>query len=42
MFPAKVGLTLLLLGLSFPMLPGAVDNLVELANEAMASMAGAG
>lgn len=42
MFPAKVGLTLLLLGLSFPMLPGAVDDLVELANEAMASMAGAG
>lgn len=42
MFPAKVGLTLLLLGLSFPMLPGAVDHLVELANEAMASMAGAG
>ncbi|KRA31141.1 MULTISPECIES: flagellar biosynthetic protein FliR [unclassified Nocardioides] len=41
MFPAKVGLTLLLLGLSFPMLPGAVDHLVELANEAMASMAGA-
>lgn len=42
MFPAKVGLTLLLLGLSFPMLPGAVEHLVELANEAMATMAGAG
>lgn len=42
MFPAKVGLTLLLLGMSFPMLPGAVENLVELANEAMATMAGAG
>lgn len=42
MFPAKVGLTLLLLGMSFPMLPGAVDKLVELANEAMATMAGAG
>jgi flagellar biosynthesis protein FliR len=41
MFPAKVGLTLLLLGLSFPMLPGAMENLVELANEAMATMAGA-
>lgn len=41
MFPAKVGLTLLLLGLSFPMLPGAVDRLVDLANEAMATMAGA-
>lgn len=42
MFPAKVGLTLLLLGMSFPMLPGAVENLVELANEAMATIAGAG
>lgn len=42
MFPAKVGLTLLLLGMSFPMLPGAVDHLVELANEAMATMSGAG
>lgn len=42
MFPAKVGLTLLLLGLSFPMLPGAVEKLVGLANEAMATMAGAG
>ncbi len=41
MFPAKVGLTLLLLGLSFPMLPGAVDRLVDLAVEAMATMAGA-
>lgn len=41
MFPAKVGLTLLLLGLSFPMLPGAVEHTVELANEAMATMAGA-
>jgi flagellar biosynthetic protein FliR len=42
MFPAKVGLTLLLLGLSFPMLPQALERLVRLANEAMASMAGAG
>lgn len=42
MFPAKVGLTLLLLGMSFPMLPGAVEKLVELANEAMATMAGVG
>ncbi len=42
MFPAKVGLTLLLLGMSFPMLPGAVDHLVDLANEAMAAMTGAG
>lgn len=42
MFPAKVGMTLLLLGMSFPMLPGAVEKLVDLANEAMATMAGAG
>jgi flagellar biosynthetic protein FliR len=42
MFPAKVGLTLLLLGMSFPMLPMAVDKLVGLANEAMATMAGVG
>lgn len=42
MFPAKVGLTLLLLGMSFPMLPGAVDHLVSLANQAMATMSGAG
>ncbi|GAA1540942.1 flagellar biosynthetic protein FliR [Nocardioides humi] len=42
MFPAKVGLTLLLLGLSFPMLPGALDRLVEYANQAMATMAGTG
>lgn len=40
MFPAKVGLTLLLLGMSFPMLPGVVDRVVELANEAMATMVG--
>lgn len=42
MFPAKVGLTLLLLGMSFPVLPEAVDRLVDLANEAMATMVGAG
>ncbi len=42
MFPAKVGLTLLLLGMSFPMIPGALDRLVTYANEAMATMAGAG
>lgn len=41
MFPAKVGLTLLLLGLSFPMLPDTTERIVELANEAMAQMAGA-
>ncbi len=42
MFPAKIGLTLLLIGLSFPVLPEAMDHLVELANEAMATIAGAG
>lgn len=40
-FPAKVGLTLLLLGLSFPVLPDAMTRLVNLANEAMAVLAGA-
>jgi len=41
MFPAKVGLTLMLLGLSFPVLPSAMERVVGLANEAMAAMAGA-
>lgn len=41
MFPAKIGLTLLLLGLSFPMLPSAVDRIVDMATRAMATMAGA-
>lgn len=41
MFPAKVGLTLMLLGLSFPVLPAAMERVVGLANEAMAAMAGA-
>lgn len=41
MFPAKIGLTLLLVGLAFPVLPEAVDRLVDLANEAMATIAGA-
>ena len=34
MFPAKIGLTLLLLGLSFPVLPEVTSRLVELVNEA--------
>jgi flagellar biosynthetic protein FliR len=42
MFPAKIGLTLMLLGLSFPVLPEVIDRLVELANEATAVIAGAG
>jgi flagellar biosynthetic protein FliR len=41
MFPAKIGLVLLLLGLSFPVLPGAMERLVDLADQAMASIAGA-
>jgi flagellar biosynthesis protein FliR len=42
MFPAKIGLTLLLVGLSFPALPGAMDHMVELATEAMSVLSGAG
>jgi flagellar biosynthetic protein FliR len=41
MFPAKIGLTLLLLGLSFPVLPEATRRLVGLANEAVAALVGA-
>jgi flagellar biosynthetic protein FliR len=40
MFPAKIGRTLLLVGLSFPVLPEAIERLVELANEATAVIAG--
>jgi flagellar biosynthetic protein FliR len=40
MFPAKIGLTLLLVGLSFPVLPEATDRLVGLVNEATAVMTG--
>jgi len=39
MFPAKIGLTLLVLGMSFPVLPDAIERVVDLANEAMAAMA---
>ncbi len=42
MFPAKIGLTLLLLGLSFPVLPIALSRLVDLALEAMAAVSGGG
>jgi flagellar biosynthetic protein FliR len=42
MFPAKIGLTLLLLGLSFPVLPQAMSKMVDLSQQAMAVMAGAG
>lgn len=40
MFPVKIGLTLLLVGLSFPVLPEVVDRLVEYALEAMAAIVG--
>jgi flagellar biosynthetic protein FliR len=42
MFPAKIGLTLLLVGLSFPVLPEATAQLVEMVNEAAAVLTGAG
>ncbi|UDY24052.1 flagellar biosynthetic protein FliR [Nocardioides sp. Kera G14] len=41
MFPAKIGLTLLLVGASFPMLPKVVDMLSNLSLEAMSTMSGA-
>jgi flagellar biosynthetic protein FliR len=42
MFPAKIGLTLLLVGLSFPMLPAATSRLVDMVNQAAAAMTGGG
>jgi flagellar biosynthetic protein FliR len=39
MFPAKIGLTLLLVGLSFPLLSGVLRNMVELALQAMSTLA---
>ena len=42
MFPVKIGLTLLLVGLSFPVLPQAIERLTELAMQAMAALSGAG
>jgi flagellar biosynthesis protein FliR len=40
MFPAKIGLTLLLVGLSFPVLPHATTHLVDMVTEATAAMTG--
>lgn len=40
MFPVKIGLTLLLVGLSFPVLPHALSRLVDLVGQATAAMAG--
>lgn len=42
MFPMKIGLTLLILGLSFPVLPEATSRLVDLVNQAAAALSGAG
>jgi len=42
MFPVKIGLTLLLVGLSFPVLPHAVDRMVDLSTQAMSTLSGAG
>ena len=42
MFPAKIGMTLILIGFSFPVLPGVVRRLVELSMQAMARVAGGG
>jgi flagellar biosynthesis protein FliR len=39
MLPAKIGLVLLLIGLSFPMLPEVTHRLVELVNESAAAIA---
>lgn len=40
MFPAKIGLTLMLLGLSFPVLPVVVRRLTELSLQLMSAFAG--
>ena len=42
MYPAKIGLTLLLVGLSFPALPEATDRVTDLVMMAMNAMAGSG
>ena len=42
MFPAKIGLTLLLIGFSFPVLPQAMDRMVDYAQQAMGALSGAG
>ncbi len=42
MFPVKIALTLLIVGMSFPVLPGALSELVDLTTQAMAALSGAG
>lgn len=39
-FPVKIGLTLLLVGLTFPLLPGVVTDLVDTATRAAAALGG--
>jgi flagellar biosynthesis protein FliR len=41
MYPAKIGLTLLLVGLSFPAIPHAMDRLTDLVNQAVGVLGGA-
>jgi flagellar biosynthetic protein FliR len=38
MFPAKIALTLLVVGLSFPVLPHAIERLIDAANQAMGAL----
>ena len=40
MFPAKIGLTLLVVGLSFPILPGVLRSVVDHSLQAMSALAG--
>lgn len=40
MYPAKIGLTLLLVGLSFPTIPHAMDHLVDLVDQAVSTLGG--
>jgi flagellar biosynthetic protein FliR len=42
MFPAKIGMTLLLVGLSFPVLTTVVERVVDHAMAAMAALVGGG
>lgn len=42
MFPAKIGLVLLIIGMSFPVLPSAVQRLSTMSTQAMAALVGAG
>jgi len=42
MFPAKIGLTLLMVGMSFAMLPDAMRRLLEMMSQAMSALLGGG